>query len=85
MTLPPLFLLLLDASSPASQAGRQPVMGPCSEDPHLCGASRLLGFTSLLLSEWMGLQGGRTTEGNMRRGLFFMSLVFGGQKDKTVW
>ncbi|XP_013831805.2 PREDICTED: CXADR-like membrane protein isoform X1 [Capra hircus] len=39
-----------DASSPASQAGRQPVMGPCSEDPHLCGASRLLGFTSLLLS-----------------------------------
>ncbi|XP_055258152.1 uncharacterized protein LOC129540780 [Moschus berezovskii] len=25
-------------------------MGPCSEDPHLCGASRLLGFTSLLLS-----------------------------------
>ncbi|KAM9110446.1 SLAM family member 9-like isoform 2-T4 [Megaptera novaeangliae] len=25
-------------------------MGPCSEDPHLCWASRLLGFTSLLLS-----------------------------------
>ncbi|KAM9691181.1 SLAM family member 9-like isoform 4-T5 [Dama dama] len=29
---------------------RQPVMGPCSEDPHLCGPSRLLGFTSFLLS-----------------------------------
>ncbi|XDB49068.1 hypothetical protein AB1E18_002651 [Capra hircus] len=39
-----------NASSAASQADRQPVMGPCSEDPHLCGASRLLGFTSLLLS-----------------------------------
>ncbi|XP_014647209.1 PREDICTED: SLAM family member 9-like [Ceratotherium simum simum] len=25
-------------------------MGPCSEDPHLCWASWLLGFTSLLLS-----------------------------------
>nr|XP_014334524.1 PREDICTED: T-lymphocyte surface antigen Ly-9-like [Bos mutus] len=25
-------------------------MGPCSEDPRLCGASRLLGFTSFLLS-----------------------------------
>ncbi|XP_067584361.1 CD48 antigen-like isoform X1 [Pseudorca crassidens] len=39
-----------DLSSTAAQAGRQPVMGPCSEDPHLCWASRLLGFTSLLLS-----------------------------------
>ncbi|KAF4021202.1 hypothetical protein G4228_013529 [Cervus hanglu yarkandensis] len=26
-------------------------MGPCSEDPHLCGPSRLLGFTSFLLSD----------------------------------
>ncbi|XP_010831038.1 PREDICTED: SLAM family member 6-like isoform X1 [Bison bison bison] len=25
-------------------------MGPCSEEPRLCGASRLLGFTSFLLS-----------------------------------
>ncbi|XP_072588683.1 uncharacterized protein [Vulpes vulpes] len=31
-------------------AGRQPAMGPCSEDPHLGGASWLLGLTSLLLS-----------------------------------
>ncbi|XP_005610062.3 SLAM family member 9 isoform X2 [Equus caballus] len=39
-----------DASSAAEQAGRQPAMGPCSEDPPLCWASWLLGFSSLLLS-----------------------------------
>lgn len=32
-------------------------MGTCSEDPHLCGAPWLLGFSSLLLSEWPGLPG----------------------------
>ncbi|XP_038526541.1 SLAM family member 9-like isoform X2 [Canis lupus familiaris] len=31
-------------------AGRQPAMGPCTGDPHLGGASWLLGLTSLLLS-----------------------------------
>ncbi|XP_072687629.1 SLAM family member 9-like [Canis lupus baileyi] len=30
-------------------AGRQPAMGPCSGDPHLGGASWLLGLTSLIL------------------------------------
>lgn len=32
-------------------------MGARSEDPHLCWASRLLGFSSLVLSEWPGLPG----------------------------
>lgn len=32
-------------------------MGAHSEDPHLCWASRLLGFSSLVLSEWPGLPG----------------------------
>ncbi|XP_033270393.2 uncharacterized protein LOC105748826 isoform X2 [Orcinus orca] len=36
-------------------------MGPCSEDPHLCWASRLLGFTSLLLSVcWPGVKSSGT-------------------------
>ncbi|XP_059002241.1 uncharacterized protein LOC131814851 isoform X3 [Mustela lutreola] len=34
----------------AESAGRRPAMGPGSEDPHLCRASWLLRFTSLLLS-----------------------------------
>ncbi|XP_045837966.1 uncharacterized protein LOC123927442 [Meles meles] len=34
----------------AEPAGRQPAMGACSEDPHLCGASWLLRFASFLLS-----------------------------------
>ncbi|XDB49069.1 hypothetical protein AB1E18_002652 [Capra hircus] len=40
----------IDIYSATAQAGRQPVMGLCSEDTHLCWACRLLGFTSLLLS-----------------------------------
>ena len=32
-------------------------MGTCSEDPHPCWASRLLGLISLFLSEWLRLLG----------------------------
>nr|XP_005610285.3 SLAM family member 5 [Equus caballus] len=42
--------ILPDVSSAAEQAGRQPAMGPCSEDTPLCWASWLLVFSSLLLS-----------------------------------
>ncbi|XP_055259511.1 uncharacterized protein LOC129541569 [Moschus berezovskii] len=39
-----------DVSSATAQGVRQTEMAPCSEDPHLCWASRFLGFISLLLS-----------------------------------
>ncbi|XP_043734302.1 SLAM family member 5-like isoform X7 [Cervus elaphus] len=39
----------INISSAAELAGRQPAMRHCSEDPHLCWTSWLLGFISLLL------------------------------------
>ena len=77
-------MLLLDIYSAAAQAGRQPVMEPCSEDTHLCWASRLLGFTSLLLSEWSGFWEGKASGWSMRQGLLSTYLVLGEHKDKRA-
>ena len=57
-------------------------MGPCTGDPHLGGASWLLGLTLLLLSEWPGLPGREDPREGREAGAAGLSGVSGEEQRK---